>query len=907
MSATLHRPPAGKSQTSPAPGFVALARGVLWVEAVAVRLWPAACACALIAALALLGLPAVLPPALHAALLLAGIAWVAVLLWRAWPHLRTPGEHAAERRLERDSGLSHRPFATLRDLPAGGGAPGALWQSHQARARSALASLRLNPPSFDLPRHDPHALRAASVLLLVAGLAVAGPRGWSRLEAGLLPGLPGAATVIPPAIQAWIQPPAYTGLPPVFLPQAGAGPDAPVTVPTGSRLTVSITGIGARPGLSLDGSSVPVEALGHDSFQAAVTLTTGGRLEVGQRFSTLAGWTLKLLPNEPPAASWPSPPGRAGTSLLTRLPWHVQQRWGVARLEAELTPSGRPDLPARHIPLPLPGTPRQADGAATPDLSADPYAGAVLTGRLLAQDVSGQHGQSGPIDFILPAHEFHHPLARAIADLRRRLALHPDTREQAADELAALAEAPLERPVPGLRQSGIALNLSAAASLLGASHPGRPQVDEVQARLWTLALALDGALPDRSARELADARENLRHGIEEHAKGKLSDQELAKRLEALRQALDKRLADLAKRATEQGALQKFDPHTQHLSSPSIDRLVRKLEKALRDGNTDEARRDMAQLERMMDQLKNAHIMTPEEARQQREQARQGRQQAGAVQDMVQREGTLLDHSQTRTPQGVPPDGRMQDLLPGMLLPPPPSGQTMPGQTPPGTEDPTQEPSPFAPPPLTPPDTAMEPALPMQGATPSHPAHPAPTRQEDARVQRALHRALDALKDGLAQSGRPKPRTLDDASQAMQDAAAALAQSQDLQARDAIARAIAALQKGGQDMAKQPGGQPGGGMELSLQQGGDNGEQSAGQGDDEGQDEPGDGQGGKRHDPFGRPIDGSGTTADDPGLKVPDEMERARSRAIQEELRRRGADRGRPKGELDYIDRLLKPF
>jgi hypothetical protein len=37
------------------------------------------------------------------------------------------------------------------------------------------------------------------------------------------------------------------------------------------------------------------------------------------------------------------------------------------------------------------------------------------------------------------------------------------------------------------------------------------------------------------------------------------------------------------------------------------------------------------------------------------------------------------------------------------------------------------------------------------------------------------------------------------------------------------------------------------------------------------------------------------------------MEQGRSRAIQEELRRRGADRARPKRELDYIDRLLKPF
>jgi len=41
--------------------------------------------------------------------------------------------------------------------------------------------------------------------------------------------------------------------------------------------------------------------------------------------------------------------------------------------------------------------------------------------------------------------------------------------------------------------------------------------------------------------------------------------------------------------------------------------------------------------------------------------------------------------------------------------------------------------------------------------------------------------------------------------------------------------------------------------------------------------------------------------------VPDQMEQARSRAIQDELRRRDADRARRQEERDYIERLLKPF
>jgi hypothetical protein len=43
------------------------------------------------------------------------------------------------------------------------------------------------------------------------------------------------------------------------------------------------------------------------------------------------------------------------------------------------------------------------------------------------------------------------------------------------------------------------------------------------------------------------------------------------------------------------------------------------------------------------------------------------------------------------------------------------------------------------------------------------------------------------------------------------------------------------------------------------------------------------------------------------VKIPDRDTLARARSILEELRRRAAERGRPKQELDYYDRLLKEF
>jgi hypothetical protein len=103
--------------------------------------------------------------------------------------------------------------------------------------------------------------------------------------------------------------------------------------------------------------------------------------------------------------------------------------------------------------------------------------------------------------------------------------------------------------------------------------------------------------------------------------------------------------------------------------------------------------------------------------------------------------------------------------------------------------------------------------------------------------------------------------------------------------------------------------------------GDQMTQEDGQGDDPGSGGPGErdgdtadnGQGGDQptdipRDPLGRPTrDGTSGRADGGDVHVPDQMEQARTREIQSELRRREGQRTRPAGELDYIDRLLKAF
>ena len=74
-----------------------------------------------------------------------------------------------------------------------------------------------------------------------------------------------------------------------------------------------------------------------------------------------------------------------------------------------------------------------------------------------------------------------------------------------------------------------------------------------------------------------------------------------------------------------------------------------------------------------------------------------------------------------------------------------------------------------------------------------------------------------------------------------------------------------------------------------------GQQMAGQKPGEG------GANGEEADPLGRAQGVEG------GVKLPDASDLKRARGILLELRRRAGERGRPKEELDYIDRLLKQF
>ena len=95
-----------------------LARAALLWERVWPAMWPALGVAGVFAVLGLFDLLPRLPAALHAAVLAVLAAAFAAALVDARRSIAIPDRLAARRRLERASGLAHRPLAALADRPS---------------------------------------------------------------------------------------------------------------------------------------------------------------------------------------------------------------------------------------------------------------------------------------------------------------------------------------------------------------------------------------------------------------------------------------------------------------------------------------------------------------------------------------------------------------------------------------------------------------------------------------------------------------------------------------------------------------------------------------------------------------------------------------------------------------------
>lgn len=856
-----HEPQGGQAGAAE-PGLRLMqARLILLCERLLPALWAPASVLGLFAALALSGLPSRLPGWLHVAVLaLFAFALLAALVL-GFRRFALPDEQEARRRLERDSGIPHRPLETLRDRPAGGDAMAeALWALHQERVRAAMRRLRLSAPRSDVPSHDRYALRGlVTLVLLVVGGATWGDWG-PRIAAAFNPRFDGGTVIAAATLDLWVTPPEYTGLPPVFLktgngqtshqPDPAAQPQA-VSVPKGSLVLARVTGGRGAPTLEAGDRTAAFETVDPATFQIQHPIESGSRIAVSQNGHSLGSWPVRVVPDAPPVIAHANPPSKAERGAL-KLDYAARDDYGLAEVKAVIQ-LGTDEEVAQvlgktplELPLALPGLrPKEARNAGFQDLTAHPWAGLPVTVRLVATDGAGQTGQSEDSALTLPERTFTHPVARAIVQQRKRLTLRPkEGRVEVARALADISA----RPGTYAGDIVVFLSLRTAIGRL-ILDKGDQAVPAVQQLLWETALRLEDGGVSQAERDLRNAEQRLSEALERGA----TDEELRRLMDELQQALNQFMAAMeqqmmeALKRGEQIPMVPPELADRMMNRNDLQEMMDRMRQMAETGSRDAARQMLSQLQQMLENMRNGAMarMQPQQGGQ-----NQAWEMMRQLQDLARQQQQLLDQSFRQSQDQMQQDGQPQR----------PRGRQ------PGQQNRQQQ---------------QQGQGNMQGS---------PTLQKQAEQQEALRRQLGELMRQLGEMNNGEiPRPLGRAERAMRDAGQALQQGSPGAAVPPQTQAMDELQQGMQSMAEQLANQMmGQGPGMMAQPQGEPGRPN------------------RNRDPLGRRPSGFGTQ-DANDVKIPEQSDLQRAREILDELRRRSGQFNRPQPERDYIDRLLKQF
>ncbi|WP_292897480.1 TIGR02302 family protein [Nitratireductor sp.] len=695
-----------------------------------------------------------------------------------WPlrNFRRPTPAEIDKRIERANQLAHEPVAAQSDHPAGNrdGFAEALWREHQKRMAGKLVNLRGDLPKTGVPERDPWGLRAAAALLLVIAAAFSsGPYGGSLLDAFRAHG---GAEVVPPRVDAWVTPPTYTRRAPIYLTAEANRETEHFTAPHGSILALRVTGGSGTETLSYlsaDDTESPIAPEGASQSEAlsvdtsarrfTATLTEDGKLRLKRDGQEIEGWLFSVTPDNPPEIRFAEDPRRAVNGAL-ELAYEIEDDYGPAEAQALFeqaynAPDARPLYSAPDLPLTLPRRDGRTVAAKTSrDLTEHPWAGSSVKMSLRAVDDAGQEARSEAKLFTLPERTFTNPLAKALIEQRRTLALDANKKPR----VLAMMDAVVTWPEETLKDLSQFLGISAARSRLETAQTD-DQLRDVVDYLWEIALIIEDGDLTAAEKRLRQAQEALKNALEEGA----SDEEIARLMDELRSAMQEFLREFAERAQQNPNMaQQLPENSQMLNQNDLDRMLDQIEELARSGARDQAQELLSQLENMMNNLQAGRSQQGQSGNQQSEM----RQQMDELGNLMRRQQELMNET-----------FRMDQMQRGQRNGEGQEGQGQQGQQ--GQQDR---------------GNGQQPGE-GQGMSPQEFADAMRGLQQG---QGTLRQDLESLMKGLEGLGIRPGEGFGEAGEAMGEAEGALGEGEGEQAVGEQGRALEALRRGAQDMMNQ---------------------------------------------------------------------------------------------------------
>jgi len=640
------------------------------------RLWPRIMPLILLACVlsscAWFGFFMLLPLWLHAVVLL-GFAVAAALAIIPFRHLRLPQDGEIDQHIERATGLNFQPLVAQFDMPVHGDAMGqALWQAHRQRMRVLLQDLKTGWPKAQIPKRDPHGLRSLVFLSFAIAFAYSFSPNAGRLnEAFAFSSSPVLSHPI--RIDAWVNPPEYTGTPPLYLNVDLAGKGAG----GGQEYRALPHGSVAHFRIVNGGESVTLWQINETGSRSAIAMQEGASQEdirdhqlllthdMQVQLVTPSGekeWHFTVIADMPPRIDWASAPRRALNGTL-ELPYQLEDDYGVVKGWALIKPLASatkdgldPLYDPPQIALALP---RALKGEATTrhDFTNHPWAGIEAEIVLYAQDGAGNIATSRPMIVTLPQRVFGNPLARAVVEQRRLLVQTRANRDLVADMLAAL----LVRPGDTIRNAAHIIALQSAWTRLSYAQ-GDEDLRQMVDYLWQIALGIEDDGLKNAADRLARAQQALREALRNGA----SAQEIERLMQELRQAMQDYIAALA----QQNAQEPFSADAgerQFMQQGELEQRLQQLQEMAELGNRAAAEELLNELENLLNNLQVAQGRNGEGETNRSERSAM-QQNMDALADMMRRQQEMMNETDRLTQQwqrGERTDGEYAEMMEGL--------------------------------------------------------------------------------------------------------------------------------------------------------------------------------------------------------------------------------------------------
>jgi len=766
---------------------------------------------------------------------------------------RTTKEDAVARL---DADVAGKPVTALLDRPLIGAQDAdaqELWALHQERMEAKAAAVDVPAPNARLARRDPWALRLIALVFLASAVLFA------RVDADqgfldTLQDLASGTNETSVSYEAWAEPPAYTGFPPIYLNDLEKG--AALELPEGTQFILRSYGTSAL-GIESDVADlVEGQEVLEDETRFALTQSGGLRLKKG--FRTVAQWDVTMIPDLPPTVALTDEITRtvqgslqmgyaagddygitSGHVTITLDLDAVDRRYGLS-LVPEVT-----DPVTFELPLPFNADTKDFEETLIEDLAQHPWAGLPVSITLTVMDAAGNEAAIDPVSVAMPGKRFFDTLAAALVEQRRDILWNREN----VDRVELILKALTHLPERGFQNRKAYLMVRSVVRRLEYNTVS-PIADAVQQdiaeTLWRAALLIeDGDLSD-AAERLKRAQERLSEAMKNGA----TDEEIAELMDELRQATDDYMRELAENAQNQDRQQSQNENAREVSPDMIQEMMDRIQELMEQGRMDEAQALLQELQQMME---NMQIVQGDP-----QSGGQGQPGQQGLQDTLNEQQELADENFQQMQEQFNRNQRGQQ----------PNGQQN------GEEQGLRG------------DGGQEPGEQRQGQGQGGNQQGDLAQRQEA-LRDLMQQQLDQLGEDGSEAGQAARDALEEAERQMGQARDNLEEGNGAEALNNQADAVEALRRGMRQLREADNQQARDGQPRDGEQGGDS-------------------NGPPNEDPLGRSSAQSGTAQSNEQLLQENEDLR-KSKELLNEIRRRSGERTRPQLELDYLERLLDRF